>query len=290
MGEQMQGRISCAEAYGPAVESLKKSYAAFAKEKTDLNSGLNLAHERVDQFNERADQLERLLYDVADKRAKEIEDLGVSHKALANQTQARDRSFDDVRDRLEQLTKSHEDMLGRHSTFDGRFNGLERALSDTSDRQAMEIASLKAGQAKHATEGRARDVMHSSIGDRLTQLEKFITETSERCEQELQDAHSRLEQVHGRLQDERRARELHQTATRDHLTAEKEKRDMQTASLEERVATVTDCADKHLRDLEGLKAAHARHLEHTKAFHAKHATIEERLDYIESWFQGFKPR
>merc|ERR1719464_2343142 len=108
--------------------------------------------------------------------------------------------------------KSHDNVLSRHSTFDGRFNGLERALSDTSDKQAMEIASLKAAHAKHATESRARDVMHSSIGDRLTQLEKFISETSEKCEQELQGAHSRLEQVHGRLQDERRARELHQTA------------------------------------------------------------------------------
>jgi len=288
--EQMQGRISIAEAYGPAIESLKKSHAAVAKEKTDLNSGLNLAHERVDQLQERTDQLERLLYDVADKRAKEIEEIGVSHRALVSQTQDRDTSFNDVRDRLEQLMKSHEHMLGSHSAVDVRVNGLECALSDTSDKQAMEIASLKAAQAKHATEGRARDVMHSSIGDRLTQLEKFITETSEKCEQELQGAHSRLEQVHGRIQEERRARELHHNATRDHLTAEKEKRDMQAACLEERIATVTDCTDKHLRDLEGLKAAHSRHLEHTKSFHTRHATIEERLDYIESWFQGFKPR
>jgi len=288
--EQMQGRILIAEAYGPAIESLKKSHAAISKEKTDLNSGLNLAHERVDQIHERTDQLERLLYDVADKRAKEIEDLGVSHRTLASQTQARDKNFDDTRDRLEQLMKSHENVLSSHSGFDDRFNGLERALSDTSDRQAMEIASLKAAQAKHATEGRARDVMHGSIGDRLTQLEKLISETSEKCEQELQGAHSRLEQVHGRLQEERRARELHHSTTRDHLTAEKDKRDMQQASLEERITTVTDCTDKHLRDLEGLKGAHARHLEHTKSFHARHATIEERLDYIESWFQGFKPR
>ena len=115
-------------------------------------------------------------------------------------------------------------------------------MSDMSEKQAMEIASLK-----------ARDVMPSPIGDRISQLEKLTSEISEKLEQKTQGALSRLEKMHGWLQEE------------------KDKRDMQHMSLEERVESVTNCTDKQLRGLEGLKG--------------EYACISDRLERVEKWSQ-----
>merc|ERR1712113_759224 len=68
------------------------------------------------------------------------------------------------------------------------------------------------------------------------------------------------------------------------------------ATLQERIAylekTLGDSADKHWIEIQALKAAHAKHdtahgkyasdLDRLKAAHEKHASIEERINYIES--------
>merc|ERR1719362_752912 len=171
---------------------------------------------------------------------------------------------------------------------------LERMLADSAEKQAAEVATLKAVHAKHATEGRSREAMHTTVTERLAHLERVIGETSDRCDQELRGTHSRIEQVHGRVQEERKARELHHGATRDLIASEKERRELDHANIEERVAVLerafSDFSEKYARELNDVKNNHTRHVEQVKVFQTRHSSVEERIDYIENWFQTFRPQ
>lgn len=284
--EQMHGRISTMEMHGSAIESLKKSHSSLTKEKADLD----LHHATL---RERVDYLERTIGDSAEKHAKELEELKAAHRILASESKARDKGHGDLKERLEMYVKAHDKLYTHHSTIEDRVNYLEGLVGDSVEKHAMELAQVKAAHAKHATDVKAREAQHSTIEERLRYLEKVIGDSADRHEQELRGAHAKLEQLHGRLQEERKAREQHLNASREHMATEQGKREAHQASMEERITFVEkalgDSADKHARELDTLRGTYARQLEQAKSYQARHASVEERLDYVEQWFRGFKP-
>eukprot|EP00416_Gambierdiscus_australes_P013357 CAMPEP_0171121536 /NCGR_PEP_ID=MMETSP0766_2-20121228/102746_1 /TAXON_ID=439317 /ORGANISM="Gambierdiscus australes, Strain CAWD 149" /LENGTH=673 /DNA_ID=CAMNT_0011584321 /DNA_START=9 /DNA_END=2027 /DNA_ORIENTATION=+ len=285
--EQMIGRLTSMEMHGSAIESLKKSHASLAQQKADMD-----VHHAT--MKERIDYLERAIGDSADKHNRELEELKAGHRMLASEHKVRDKGHSDLKDRIEQFVKAHEKLHAHHATIEDRVNLLEGLIGDSADKHALELAALKATANKHASDLKARESHHATLEERMRYIEKVLGDSADKHDQELRAAHAKLEQLHGRFQEERKARDQHFSATREHLATEQGKREAHQSSVEERVAylerSIGDSADKHARaaqELESLKGNHARHIEQTKSYQTRHASLEERLEYIEQWFRGF---
>jgi len=285
--DQLHSRLTGVEMQGSALEGLRKAHTTLSKEKAELDSSQTLTQERVDQ-------LERAMLDASERRLKEVDELRATIRSLVSDGKVRDKGHDDLKERLELSARNQESLYGRHSTFEERMAVLERMLADGADKQAAEVATLKAVHAKHAVESRSREAMHATVTERLAHLERVLGETSDRCDQELRGTHSRIEQVHGRVQEERKARELHHSATRDLIANEKERRELDHANIEERLAVLerafSDLSEKYSRELNDVKNNHTRHVEQVRGYQTRHNSVEERIEYIENWFQTFRPK
>lgn len=284
--EQLHGRLMSMDTHGSAIESLKKSFATLAKEKADLD----IHHATV---KERVDYLERALGDSADKHMKELEDLKAAQRMFASEGKVRDKATGDMKERLEQCMKANEKFYTHHATIEDRVNYLESVLGESVEKHNVELAQMRSAHAKHSGDAKAREAQHATFEERLKHLEKVLGDSADRHDQELRGAHAKLEQLHGRLQEERKAREAHHSTTREHLASEQGKREAHQSSMEERISYIEkalgDSADKHARELEQLRGSYARHVEQTKTYQARHGSVEERLEYIEQWFRSFKP-
>uniref|UniRef100_A0A7S0A511 Uncharacterized protein n=1 Tax=Pyrodinium bahamense TaxID=73915 RepID=A0A7S0A511_9DINO len=244
-------------------------------------------------LKERVDYLERALGDSADKHMKELEDLKAAQRMFASEGKVRDKATGDMKERLEQCMKANEKFYTHHATIEDRVNYLESVLGESVEKHNVELAQMRSAHAKHSGDAKAREAQHATFEERLKHLEKVLGDSADRHDQELRGAHAKLEQLHGRLQEERKAREVHHSTTREHLASEQGKREAHQSSMEERISYIEkalgDSADKHARELEQLRGSYARHVEQTKTYQARHGSVEERLEYIEQWFRSFKP-
>mmetsp|Transcript_181071 Transcript_181071/g.440609 ORF Transcript_181071/g.440609 Transcript_181071/m.440609 type:complete len:455 (-) Transcript_181071:208-1572(-) len=268
--EQLHGRMA---AFESNHSDLKRSHSQLAGDRAELDA-------RHASMGERVSYLEKLVGDSADKHGKELDNLKSLHSRHVTDTKSTQSSLQAI------LQQERDHREQHHASIQARLNTLENALGESADRQARELETLK-GSHSRMFGG------HATIAERLTFVERQIGESADKQAQELSAAHGKLEQLHGRFQEERKAREQHLSSTRDHMALEQGKREAHQSSMEERLSFVEkalgDSADKHARELDALKGTYARQLEQAKSYQSRHASVEERLDYVEQWFRGFKP-
>mmetsp|Transcript_39443 Transcript_39443/g.126416 ORF Transcript_39443/g.126416 Transcript_39443/m.126416 type:complete len:657 (-) Transcript_39443:336-2306(-) len=190
---------------------------------------------------------------------------------------------------LKSLVLKHGAMHGDlASKVDGRMAYSERnlkELGDTVGKHAQlhmdgdrKLSSLADGMSEHQ-----RALAHQgTMKERIDYMERLVGESFDKHARQLEDAHSKLEQLHGRLSGcEAGHGELKKLGA-DHS--------LKHASMGERAAylerALGDSAEKHMRELENLKAATEKHMREThgrqSAVEQAHATVQQRLQVLEN--------
>ncbi|CAE8688874.1 unnamed protein product [Polarella glacialis] len=123
-----------------------------------------------------------------------------------------------------------------------RVDYLERLLGESADRHSAELESAKSAQARLAIDAKNREAHHVSVTERLGYVEKLVGDSFEKHARELQSSQMKLEQMHSRL-----------------------------ASCE-----------IHASGIEGVRSAQAELSNQNLTKEASHASMQERLDFVES--------
>eukprot|EP00913_Durusdinium_trenchii_P035683 g33388.t1 len=127
-------------------------------------------------------------------------------------------------------------------------------MGDSADHHKKVMEEHKANHAKLASDVRAREASHATLADRLGYLEQRMGDSLEKHAQELAAAVAKMDAMHGRVSEERVAREA------------------------------------HVASLESLKKAHGSLASEKQALEKHHATLAERIDYLEkASFDPFRP-
>lgn len=278
--DAVHGRVSeervAREAHVASLESLKKAHGSLASEKQALEK-----HHAT--LEERLDYLEKALGDSSDKHTRELEVLKAAHQKVAAEHKSKEQSHGQVADRLTQLQREKEDLHARHLSLGERVDYLEKLLVESAEKHTQEIEKFKAKHAKDLDASASKmQSHHAGLQERLEYLESKIGDSAAKFTKELSNMHAKMQELHGKLQDEKNHREeklLHITGhIRDQVSGEQKTREEQHASIEEQVkfleSVIGDNAEKHSKGLE-------EHGKGVKALSEMHAGTAERLDFIE---------
>jgi len=171
---------------------------------------------------ERLEYLERFVGESSDKHEKHFKDLETAHNRLKE---------------VQTLTASEKVTRDQHKTaMEERIFLIERQMGEASENHSKALESLEANlrklrcgldelQSSFKGEKETRDSHHSTVGDRLDYLEKFVSESSDKHDKhskDLETMHGRLKEINGQMGGERLAREQHNAAVDGRLdTVEK---------------------------------------------------------------------
>jgi len=253
--DHLHSRLIACERHGTAVSDLQKEHDNHKRK----HEALHASHK------DRMDSLEAVLGDAASKHAKELELLKDAHAKLATETKTQHGRVHD------HLTQEKEAREVRHASVQERLSYIEKVLGDSVEKHERHMQALEAQKAMHAklaNDVKSKDAGHAGLHERVEQSEKVVRETAERHAQEIAAAHAKLDQLHGKLSDERAAREAH-AASIDNLkkahaalAQEKSMRDTHHASIGERLEylekVLGESADRHAREVEAVKAPRTR--------------------------------
>jgi len=211
-------------------------------------------------MGERLDYLEKLMGDSADKHAA----LEEAHKALRDQHGA---TADSANKNLQNMT----DKLEVHATLAVRVKYLEECLGESADKHSAAVDDLQKaldtldGKHKdlhdlHHGDKSARDVHHSSVGERLDYIEQLMGDSA--------DKHREIEEAHLAMQD-------HAGQTKTGLDAAHQMVQDLANQLEEH-ATLQQRV-KYLEEVLGENAdKHAKHSTATEELHAALRELDAR--------------
>lgn len=253
--------------HGEHIEAFKKSHAELTK---------NLSAHHASQ-EERLKYLEKLIGDSADKHnqhVQELADLKASHGKLHNDNRGHAQNHSAAAERIEAMLKGH-------ATMEERMAYLERALGDSADKHAKEVAALKAAHNSHTEGVRGVATKHNAMQDQMEYLMKAVDDHSERHQ-----SHAvKLEQMLQKHGEHDRHREKHASDLGSH----KDELSRHRSTIEERLTyierTVGESFETYARELESVKGrVHGDGHE----IKQRHATMQDRLEYIESWLKGFR--
>jgi len=269
------------EAHGASMEVLKKSQGNLAAEKLALEKNhLSMA--------ERMEYLEKAIGDSAEKHSRELEVVKAAHQKLSTDSKAKDTSHASTSERVTQLQREKDDLQARHLSLGERVDYMEKLIGDNAEKHAQDLEAVKSSQAKHGKDldgVKKVNSYHSSFEDRLNYLEKMLGDSADKHAEDLSNAHAKIEQLHGKVSEERSSRESMGNHIRDHLSGEQKARDAHHSSVEDRLrfleSVIGDNADKHSKDLEDHRSAHGKAVNDMKALYDKHASTIERLNYLE---------
>eukprot|EP00928_Gymnodinium_smaydae_P031046 TRINITY_DN22919_c1_g1_i3.p1 TRINITY_DN22919_c1_g1~~TRINITY_DN22919_c1_g1_i3.p1 ORF type:complete len:1039 (-),score=295.60 TRINITY_DN22919_c1_g1_i3:106-3156(-) len=262
--------------------------------------GVCITHDHHASMRERIDYLEKFVGESADKHSAELEAahkrLSDCHERVDQETEARGQHHATMEERLKYIEKFLGDSADQHSKnfdaltgkvrdFDSLFHS-EREAREEHSRTIMERLDqletlLGESTAKH---GEGLDVAHQKLeqafgrhatfDERIAYLEKAVGDSAEshlRHEQELAAAHQLLQDVHGKVNDERQAREEVHGAHRQ--------------QLDELVGALGVHADKHSSELDTWKQQvqdiQLRIADEQGARDTHHANFEQRISFLE---------
>ncbi|CAE7633212.1 unnamed protein product [Symbiodinium pilosum] len=320
------------EAHGASLDTLKKAHSSLQSEKLALEKNHASLVDRVEKVHsaltsqkaqqdvthaslrERVDFLESSVGDNADKHGKALAEL---HAKMTNDTKSSHATLSERLDYVEQMLG---DSAGKHAQeisdarakldeMHARISGCE-AHGEHIDSLKQAHSMISGGKAK--LEEKLQE-HHASLNQRMDFLEKAMGDSFEKHAKELAATAAKVEAAHGKVSEERVAREAHaasldslkkahtslqgekQSLEKNHsalaeslekahsaLSSQKAQQEVAHASLRERVefleSSLGENADKHGKALAELKASHNKVL---SAKESSHASLTERLAYIE---------
>lgn len=265
----------------------------------------------------RLNYLEGVVGDSADQHAKELEAMKASLGELASGIQAHGTVAQRLGDSMVALNAAHSthsngtrDMLSKHATIESRLEYIEKAIGDSADRHAVALAKLEQlhgrvseeqkerqqhiGDLKSSKDRLAKD--HASLEERMTYLENLAGDSADRHARELenlkssherhaQDArskHGSVEQMHASIKSRLEYLESMVGDSADRHAAELKAMKASMDELASGVASHGGIAQRLGESVAALSAAHGTHSNSSREFMSKHASIESRLEYIET--------
>lgn len=214
--------------------------------------GMEEAHAKLEQLCGRLSDCEAVR-DYVEKHTNELDTIKAVHAKLVSESCGHAQNHG-------ALSTSMESVLKAHASIEDRISYIEKSTGDSLEKHAQEVTVLRAA--------------HSSGTKEL-----FSKQAS---------MENKFEQLHGKIGEEQKERERHIVdlyTHKDHL-------ERGHASMEERLKFIEqeigDSADRHLKELEQVKGSQAKLASEGNDAKAKHISLEDRLNYIESWFKAFK--
>eukprot|EP00435_Cladocopium_sp_Y103_P020197 s4945_g4.t3 len=91
--------------------------------------------------------------------------------------------------------------------WEERVNYLESMMGDSADHHRKALEEHKANHAKLSNELRAREASHATLADRMSYIEQQMGDSFEKHAKDLAAAVAKMDAMHGRVSEERVARE-----------------------------------------------------------------------------------
>eukprot|EP00434_Breviolum_minutum_P003137 symbB.v1.2.002762.t1/scaffold141.1/size300911/13 len=320
---------SVAERLNYIEQLVGDSFEKHSREIQSSHTRLETMHSRLmayetdttqNSLRDRVDFLEKLMGESADKHSQglqaahsKFEDL---HGNLQEQMSTRmERLHGSIQERLERLEKQFGQADDRRAKeTEARLAFLEQQFGGSLETHARELKHVKSQvEEAHQKLGNHHSSLqhHATLGDRVDYLEKLMGDSADKHTNELGQAHTKLDQLRGRLTALEAVGVTVESMKQNHsvLMAEKAKRDAHHASISERVDYIEkqlgDSADQHSQDLKAAHAkldqlhgrlasceAHGSHIDGMRKAHEKlatdqasrdsyHATLAQRMEYLE---------
>ncbi|CAK9113576.1 unnamed protein product [Durusdinium trenchii] len=249
---------SVAERLNYIEQLVGDSFERHSKEIQASHTRLETMHSRLvacesdanhKSLRERVDFLEKLLGESVDKHSEGLQaahsNLQKLHGSLQEQMSTRmEKLHGNVQERLQAIEK----QLGQ---VDDRREAHARELQQV--KSQVDQAHQKLGNPTKPQSS----LHHATMAERMEYLEKLMGDSADKHSSELGQAHTKLDQLRGRLTDLEAARDRHHAHIQELAGREKEARDKQ---------------HEHHKELLGRERA---------ANEAHHASVAERLKYIE---------
>jgi len=258
--------------HGKELESVKSAQLTLEREHNACRSQLREFGVEADALKQRIECLELSAGKVAElceHHAKALEVSRTTQAELGTRARAQEMDKATLMERLatleEQLLRCRRiDDTGSECVavsaatagFRARLEALERLMGEAQERQATELKALQAGQATQAREledlrSNTRPVHESSaVLQKVSALQRSITEASEKQDSQLANAGAELEQLRARVAREVAAREAHRSSVSELVAAEKEAREAQYDALQVKLDNVEDCVGRCERSLD----------------------------------------
>lgn len=226
---------------------------------------------------ERVDYLEKALGDSSDRHTRELEALKVAHQKMVAEHMGQEQGHGQVSDRVTQLQREKEELRAHHMPLTERMDYLETLLGESAEKHAQELETFKDKHAKLDAGANKLCSHHAGLEERMEYLEAKIGDSFDKHAKELSNVHAKVEELHGKLQDQKSTREEKLLYFNGHLqqqvTAQKTG-DERHASMEERL--------KFLESLMGDNAELGKESRQVvKVLEEKHAGVLDRLDSVE---------
>lgn len=226
---------------------------------------------------ERVDYLEKALGDSSDRHTRELEALRVAHQKMVAEHKGQEQGHGQVSDRVTQLQREKEELRAHHMSLTERMDYLETLLGESAEKHAQELETFKDKHAKLDAGANKLCSHHAGLEERMEYLEAKIGDSFDKHAKELSNVHAKVEELHGKLQDQKSTREEKLLYFNGHLqqqvTAQKTG-DERHASMEERL--------KFLESLMGDNAELGKESRQVvKVLEEKHAGVLDRLDSVE---------
>lgn len=231
---------------------------------------------------ERVDYLEKALGDSSDRHTRELEALKVAHQKMVAEHKGQEQGHGQVSDRVTQLQREKEELRAHHMSLTERMDYLETLLGESAEKHAQELETFKDKHAKLDAGANKLRSHHAGLEERMEYLEAKIGDSFDKHAKELSNVHAKVEELHGKLQDQKSTREEKLLYFNGHLqqqvTAQKTG-DERHASMEEMEAV------ERLKFLESLMGDNAElgkeSRQVVKVLEEKHAGVLDRLDSVE---------
>jgi len=295
--QAMHDRLAACERHGSLISNLQRSHDALNDRKADLEAG----HATV---KERLEYLEQTLGDSADKHSRELSQLAAAHSRHAS-------DLDGLKSLHKQGSASMEERLAY----------VEKVLGDSADKHAEDLADLRRAhdqlhgrlgaceghgtvlselQRAHGSlvnEKATLQTHHATLQERVSYLEDLMNDSADQHNQKLEAAHSKLDEIHGRvsvcekygpgLNELKRNHSEFMNLTNSLSSDHGGLRDR----MDNMEAAFGDVSNRQTKDITGLKSGqsshaamlktHAVHIDGFSQHKEYHASLPERVGYIE---------
>jgi hypothetical protein len=267
-----------------------EEFVGESADKHNQLSNLQGAHdEHRTSMEARLEYMEGLIGDSADKHADEIgsamKSMNDLHAAISACAKA--EHHESMEQRVEYLEKLLGESAGKHddhkTSMETRLEYIEGLLGDSSDKHSADIdAANKTMKDLHAAISQcSKAEHHSSLEKRMEYLEQFLGESADNHEEHKTTLETRLEYIEALIGDsaDKHSKELEEAKSRLgdlHQALKSCARTEHHSGMEKRLDYLEkflgESLDKHKEDLKDTANSHIEHKE----------SMETRLEYIES--------
>eukprot|EP00435_Cladocopium_sp_Y103_P019798 s4945_g4.t2 len=182
-----------------ATEAIYRETCCFGGIFMKMAEKVNSRRRRIEYLSVKGAALDELKHH-CEKQGTALEDLKSSHANLSSDKSALDLHHATLKERVNYL----ESMMG--DSADHHRKALEEHKANHA-KLSNELRAREANHAKLSNELRAREASHATLADRMSYIEQQMGDSFEKHAKDLAAAVAKMDAMHGRVSEERVARE-----------------------------------------------------------------------------------